>query len=217
LGFRINNPRDNEAGANAMNEEMNIYQRINAVMEEDLYVRKGSAGQGTGVNYDDVIPLLAPAMRKHGIVQVITQTSMVQIHEKGNQRIYQGEYKLELVNIDKPEDRATYTAFAQGMDGGDKAPGKAHTYAAKIMLVKAFMLETGDNEESRSEILDKKKTISQEQYMKLSPYCLTEDLSGWTQLGARMANAYNIQGLDQLPSSKFTEAMARCEKTKEAK
>ena len=200
-----------------MSEEKNIYQRINAVMEEGLYIKKGSAGQGTGVNYDDVIPLLAPAMIKHGIAQVVTQTSLVQIVEIGKQRIYQGEYKLELVNIDKPEDRVTYTAFAQGMDGGDKAPGKAHTYATKIMLVKAFMLETGDNEESRSEILDKKNTIDQEQYMKLAPYCLTEDLAGWTQLGARMANAYKIQGLDQLPSSKFAEAMARCEKTKAAK
>jgi hypothetical protein len=43
----------------------NIYQRINAVQQEGIiYLKKGSAGHGTGVLYDDLISKLAPRNRR---------------------------------------------------------------------------------------------------------------------------------------------------------
>ena len=180
---------------------MNIYQRINAVMKEEIYVKKGKAGQGTGVNYDDLIPELAPMMRKHGIVQVVTQKSMVTISEIGKQKIYQGEYQLDLVNIDEPKDIATYTAFAQGMDGGDKGPGKAHTYAVKIMLSKAFMLETGDNEESRGDQRDI-NLITAEQVDQLFPL-LCDSNGVYTEKGSKICRAFKFSNLSDIKSKKF--------------
>jgi hypothetical protein len=41
------------------------------------------------------------------------------------------------------------------MDGGDKGAGKAHTYAMKTMIVKGFGLETGIDEESRAEKIER--------------------------------------------------------------
>ena len=52
---------------------LNIYQRINAVMRDVKYIKKGSAGQGTGVLYDDVIPMIRGHMIKHGIVPILTE------------------------------------------------------------------------------------------------------------------------------------------------
>ncbi len=194
--------------------DKNIYQRINAVMSECDYLQKKQAQQGKGVQYDEVMAMIRELLIKYGVVMVVRQMEMELCGglDGKNQKIYQGRYEMDLVNIDNPSEIVTHTAYAHGMDGGDKAPGKAHTYAVKIMLVKGFGIETGIDEESRAEKLDKKNTIDQEQYMKLAKYCLTDDLSQWSAIGVKMAGAYGIQTLDQLPSSKFDSAMARCEK-----
>jgi len=131
--------------------EKNIYQRINAVMNLCEYVQKSGAAQGKGVKYDEVIPMIRGHMISEGIAIVVRQLNMETVSEVKNQKVYQGHFEMDLVNIDKPEDKVTHSTFAQGMDGGDKGPGKANTYAVKVMLVKAFMIESGDDEESRSE------------------------------------------------------------------
>ena len=157
--------------------EKNIYQRINAVMRDCDYLQKKQAQQGKGVKYDEVIAMIRDLLIKHGIVMVVRQKSMSLIDgvEGTKQKVYQGEYEMDLVNIDNPSEVVTHTAFSHGMDGGDKAPGKAHTYATKIMLVKGFGIETGEDEESRSEKLDKMNTIDRDQYDHLSKYCLDEN------------------------------------------
>lgn len=133
--------------------DKNIYQRVNAVMKECEYLQKRGAAQGKGVKYDEVIAMIRDLLIKHGIVMQTNQASLVLVDGAGagNQKLYQGEYTLTLINMDKPEETITHSSIAQGMDGGDKGAGKAHTYAMKQMLVKGFGIETGDDEESRSE------------------------------------------------------------------
>ena len=192
--------------------ELNIYQRINAVMNDCDYLQKKAAQQGKGIKYDEVIAMLREHLITHGVVMVINQLSMELIGglEGKNQKIYQGHYTMELVNIDKPDQKVSHSVFAQGMDGGDKGPGKAHTYAMKLMLVKGFAIETGEDEESRSEKEDKSNTIDGEQFNQLAEYCLSEDQKEWTTLGLKMSRAYKIAGLGSLPASKFEEALKRC-------
>lgn len=139
-----------------MSESKNIYQRINAIMKDCEYLQKKEADKGKGIKYDDVIAMLRKPLMDHGVVMVINQDSFEQVGgiEGKNQKVYQGSYQLKLVNIDNPEDFVTHTVFAQGMDGGDKAPGKSQTYAVKIMVTKAFCLETGEDEESRWQKLE---------------------------------------------------------------
>jgi len=48
--------------------ELNIYQRINKIMSKGIYLKKGSAGQGTGVEYDNLIAVLSPMLTEFGIV-----------------------------------------------------------------------------------------------------------------------------------------------------
>ncbi len=192
--------------------ELNIYQKINAVMKDCEYLQKKQAQQGKGIQYDEVIAMIREHLINHGVVMVIRQTSFEQVAElEGkNQKVYQGQYEMDLINMDKPEEKVTHTAFAHGMDGGDKAAGKAHTYAVKIMLVKGFGIETGEDEESRSEKIDKTNTIDGEQYAKLAAYCMDED-KAWTDTGKKLSAAYKIAGLGSLPASKFEEALKRCE------
>lgn len=195
--------------------EKNIYQRINAVMNDCEYLQKKAAQQGKGIRYDEVIAMLRPHLINHGVVMVITQGSFEQCGalEGKNQKIYQGHYSMDLVNMDKPDEKVTHTAFAQGMDGGDKAAGKAHTYAMKTMLVKGFALETGEDEESRSEKLDK-MSMSQAEYDQLAVFCLTtiDGAIQWSGIGQKVALAYSVNTLNELPKGKFKSALERCKK-----
>lgn len=195
--------------------DLNIYQRINAVMMDCEYLQKKKAQQGKGIKYDEVIAMLRDLLIRHGIIMVVRQSSLEHVSdvEGTKQKVYQGSYEMDLVNMDKPAEIVTHTAFAQGMDGGDKAPGKAHTYAVKMMLVKGFGLETGDDEESRSEKIDKMNTLTPSQYKALGEYCLVNTTEGgimWGDLGLEISGVYGVQTLDQLPSSKFDEVLGIC-------
>ena len=46
--------------------------------------------------------------------------------------LYSGFYDVHFVNMDNPEDRTVVSVEAHANDNGDKAPGKAMTYAVKI-------------------------------------------------------------------------------------
>jgi len=119
-----------------------------------------------------------------------------------------------LVNMDKPDDFIEHTCVGQGMDAGDKGPGKAHTYAMKVMLVKGFGIETGEDEESRSEKIDRQNIITADQYLQLSVYCIQACEGGqeWTPIGRKLMEAYKINDIAYLPQSKFNEALGKVKK-----
>lgn len=194
-----------------MSDKKNIYQRINAVMSECDYLQKKQSQAGKGIKYDEVIAMLRALLIKHGVVMVVRQLSFDHVAtlknkdgSDGNQKTYQGLYELDLVNIDNPDERVTHSAYAHGMDGGDKAPGKAHTYAVKLMLVKGFAIETGEDEESRAEKIDRQNTINDEQFNWLLKYCVEGD--NLNALGLQLLKAFRIGHLRDMPTSKFKQA-----------
>jgi hypothetical protein len=63
--------------------------------------------------------------------------------------LYSGDYIVHFVNIDDPKDTASVSINAHAADNGDKAPGKAASYATKYAMLKMFSLETGENDEQR--------------------------------------------------------------------
>lgn len=129
--------------------DKNVHQRINAVMAEIKYIKRGSAGQGTGVLYDEVIAILQPLLVTHGIVVAVDfLADSSRDNSKGNY-VYQGYFDVHYINMDKPEDRLTCKIVSHAMDAGDKAPGKSITYAAKISHLKVFGFETGEADEGR--------------------------------------------------------------------
>jgi len=138
--------------------EKNIYQRINAVMQEVKYVQKDVSVSGGGsykaVSHDMVLAVLRPAMLENGIVTRvewlgggITQFRDLKVDIK--MHMYEASYRVDFVNMDNPEDFMTTVVPAHANDTGDKAPGKATSYAVKYAMLKTFGLETGENEESR--------------------------------------------------------------------
>jgi hypothetical protein len=136
---------------------LNVYQRINAVQKEIGYVQKDrsvSTGGGSykAVSHDTVTAMLRPYLVKHGIVVSASLSGSPSFDlpaEGAKQRLFHAEFVISFINIDDPLDRLHVTLPAHALDNGDKAPGKAISYATKYALLKTFALETGEDEESR--------------------------------------------------------------------
>jgi len=128
--------------------ELNIYQRILAVMAELNYVRKTDKkvnNQYTFVTHDAVSEAIHPLLVKHGIVMLPSVTGWKQ---DGNRT--EADVTVAFVNADKPDDKVEIKTFGFGIDPQDKGPGKAVSYATKYAVLKTFVLETGDDPERDS-------------------------------------------------------------------
>lgn len=208
--------KDDPSNKDRQETAANIYQRINAVMNECEYLQKTEAQQGKGIKYDEVIAMIRPLLIKYGIVMVTKQLKMesLAIVEGTKQRVYQGKYRLRLVNMDNPSDFVEHITHAHGMDGGDKGAGKAHTYAMKTMLVKGFGIETGEDEESYSEKQEKanalKSSISDEQVEEL------RDLINETNTDeGKFLNAFTVKNISDITVATYPTAVKMLNQKKE--
>ncbi len=188
----------------------NIYQRIRDVIAEKIYIKRGSAGQGTGVLYDEVISAITPHLINHGIVFNTEKVGEARSRKNANDNyIYECDFNVHYINVDNPSDRFTALVEAHAMDSGDKAPGKAITYATKISLLKVFQIETGVNDESREEVREKSKVIDEDQIKELRKYCYTET-GELTKIGEKLLKTYNIASLEQLIKANYEPSLKRC-------
>lgn len=137
---------------------MNLYQRINEVRKKVVYVQKDKkVGEGgyLAVTHDAVTALARSHLIEHGIVFVpslvssgteLTGTTTA----KGVPFIrYTARYRFTVVNADEPTDMLTMEIEAHAIDQGDKAPGKALSYAKKYAVLKLLEIESGEEEEER--------------------------------------------------------------------
>ena len=136
---------------------MNIYQRINAVRKAITYIQKdksvsaGSAGSYRAVTHDAVTGMVRQHLVEHGVIIAPTLIeSMFHPKEEGaKQRLYSASYDVRFINMDAQDECVTIRIEAHALDNGDKAPGKAISYATKYAILKLFNIETGEDEESR--------------------------------------------------------------------
>lgn len=148
---------------------MNIYQRINEVRKKVSYVQKDSQiGNYKAVSHDQVTAHLRAAMLECGVVIVpsLIESSFGAI-EGAKWSMYQAKYDIKYINIDDPNDFFSMIIESQALDNGDKATGKAISYAVKNSMLKVFSLETGVDDEGRQEEIkqkqEAKETLTQEQ------------------------------------------------------
>lgn len=122
--------------------DKNIHQRLAAVMQEVTYIQKErkKGMQYTIVSHDKVTAKVRPALLNAGIVYYPTRCE----HTHNGNRA-ECSMTVRFVNVDKPDDFFDVPTFGYGIDGQDKGPGKAMSYAVKYALLKALGLETGDD------------------------------------------------------------------------
>lgn len=107
------------------------------------YIQKGSAkvnGQYAFVSHDQVTAKIHPLLVKH---RVLMLPSVIEKSQEGNRTVI--TLRVFFVNVDNPTDQFSVDFPGYGVDGSDKGPGKAISYAFKYAALKVLCLETGED------------------------------------------------------------------------
>ena len=142
---------------------LNIFQKMLMIEKELGVVAKNLEIQATktsgykAVSERDVIDAVKPLEAVYGVFSYPASRTVIKDELLENAREYKGEQiktiskfmRIEtvyrFVNVDKPEEFIEITSYGDGIDTGDKATGKAMTYADKYALMKAYKISTGDD------------------------------------------------------------------------
>ena len=124
---------------------MNIYQRINAVMQDIQYLTKDDRVEYKNTKYkaiseEKVTTAVRSSMIKNGLVMFPIQQSISR-----DEQITTVNVTYQMVNKDNPDEMILIASSGQGYDSQDKGSGKAMTYAFKYALLRTFMIPTGED------------------------------------------------------------------------
>lgn len=99
------------------------------------------------VAHDDVTHEAKAVLTKHGI---LFSPMLKEMTQEGNRTkaVVDGHF----TNVDKPEETLSYLGIGYGCDGADKGPGKAMTYAKKMILQNALLLDSADDIEGDQKV-----------------------------------------------------------------
>lgn len=154
-----------------MDKDLNLYQRINKIMEEVKYLKKDKTvvtDKKTKRGYkaiqeEKVTSAVRKAMIKYGVA-IIPIKQEHQRHDEtvkdsyGNMKINHlttVDVTYRIQNIDDKTDFIEAVSSGTGVDTQDKGVGKAMTYAYKYLLLRMFAIPTGnDPDEVSSESID---------------------------------------------------------------
>lgn len=188
---------------------MNVYQRINEVRKAVEYVKKEKKVETyTAVTHDQVTGLTRDQFVKHGIL-IIPNVLRREVHPTGTTTKsgtpyvrLEVTYRFDVVNADEPTDRFSADIEAHAIDHGDKAPGKALSYAKKMLVLKLLEIESGDADEDREEQFKPKES-------KITPNAgAGENL---TEKQKSMIRDTHTQVMDALGEDRDWDAYALCE------
>ena len=144
-------------------KELNIYEKMSlittemAVIEKKLQVEMTKTKSYKAVSERDVLDNVKPLEEKYRVYsyplkrEIIDKDTLVKETEyngnitKTNTLFMRLSTIYRFVNMDKPEEFIDIDTYGDGLDTGDKAPGKAMTYADKYALMKAYKISTGDD------------------------------------------------------------------------
>lgn len=188
---------------------MNIYQRINEVRRAVEKIVKDKKVEGyMAVTHDNVTALTREHFVTQGIVIVprllserTVPTGTFTSRETPFIR-YEATYQFDVVNADDPKDQFPAVIGAHAIDHGDKAPGKALSYAKKALVLKLLELESVAEEEDRQDQFKAKQS-------KITPNAgAGDDLDQKTK---QVVFDTHVQVVDALNEGRDWDAYALCE------
>lgn len=141
---------------------VNIYEKLAAITAELNVVAKNlKVGEGRNtykaVGEADVLAAVKPLEAKYKVYSYPCSRQIVDNDVITSKKVYNGqesevskffmrvETTYRFVNLEDPKDYCDITTYGDGLDSGDKAPGKAMTYGDKYALLKAYKIITGDD------------------------------------------------------------------------
>ena len=144
-------------------KSLNIYEKMSlittemAVIEKNLKVSINAKNSYKAVSERDVLDNVKPLETKYRVYsypftrEIIDKDTLVKESEyngnitKTNTLFMRLKTIYRFVNMDNPSEYIDIDTYGDGLDTGDKAPGKAMTYADKYALMKGYKISTGDD------------------------------------------------------------------------
>lgn len=150
-------------------KSMNIFEKLSlitdeiGVIEKNLNVQVTKSSSYKAVSERDVLDAIKPIEKKYRVYSYPSKREIVDKDVLVKKTEYTSDYNdstktvetntlfmriettYRFVNMDKTDEYVETIVYGDGLDTGDKAPGKAMTYADKYALMKAYKLSTGDD------------------------------------------------------------------------
>ena len=150
-------------------KDLNIFEKMDAITNEIGVVAKNlNVDMGKGKTYKavqekDILDAVRPIEHKYRVYSYPFERDIkdkdILIKEteyqngatgditttKTNSLFMRLETIYRFVNLDNTQEYVDVKSFGDGIDTGDKAPGKAMTYSDKYALMKAYKIATGDD------------------------------------------------------------------------
>lgn len=140
-------------------KRLNIYEKMSLITEEMGVVEKGlkvnvsKTSSYKAVSERDILDNVKPLEKKYRVYsypvdrKLIDKDILVKENDYGktNTLYMRLEITYRFVNMDNPDDYIDIKTYGDGLDTGDKAPGKAMTYGDKYALMKGYKISTGDD------------------------------------------------------------------------
>ena len=159
-----------------MSNSLNIFQRMSKVTEEigvvakNLSIQQSQTSSYKAVSERDILDAVKPIEAKHGVYSYPIDRKILSEEVQERETKYGTRKELfmriktiyRFVNVDEPTDYIETITYADGIDSGDKATGKAMTYADKYALMKAYKISTGEDpdQEASTELKQAEKKAS---------------------------------------------------------
>lgn len=140
-------------------KKMNIFEKMMMItsdletVEKKLNVQVSKTSSYKAVGEKDILDAVKPLEKKYRIYsyplerEIIENDKLVASNEYGTKTslFLRLKVKYRFYNIDNTNEYIDIISYADGIDTGDKATGKAMTYADKYALMKAYKISTGDD------------------------------------------------------------------------
>jgi hypothetical protein len=128
---------------------------------------------------------------------------------ESNQLLMRIETIYRFVNVEKPDEFVDVKSYGDGVDSGDKAPGKAMTYADKYALLKAYKIETGDDPDKDGSGELKKAQSYEPKATKAQIETLTKAYS--VENIQKITEFYKVKSLEEITSKQASAMIAKLE------
>src|SRR3990167_963766 len=132
---------------------LNVYERLNEIKKAVKYIQKDKKVESyMAVTHDAVTALThdhfvqwGVMVEPHELTCATVPTTMMT--KSGIPYIrFEAKYRVDFVNINRPDERASIELTTHALDHGDKSPGKGLSYATKAATLKILQLESGETE-----------------------------------------------------------------------
>lgn len=151
-------------------ESLNIYQRLDLARVKIGMVAKTASVMNSykAVTETDILKAVNEAEHEVGLYSYLESLDILKNITQNGVNFIRVRVGVKLVNIDAPSEALIFYGLGDGIDKGDKACGKAVTYAMKYALMKGYKIPSGDDPDYfKSENLETAEEMATDEQVKI--------------------------------------------------